>query len=339
MSQLIEVPIKTLVLEHPPHYAHSALDVAKLRESAIWSTSLRDKLQHQCSVLKLDSRYIDELSVADFVAKTYNIGVHYTSTDEEARLWMFAATWAVFIFQFDDQFDQPRNTPENLSRLSMDLRLLIRALSRHGLSGLQGELEDWPNTIISFRKAYLWVLREGENLRTGTAELTHYVFLDYLFGVEVELMEWAPDVYRGDTTAWNLDRCNAVRKVSAGFPLAVLGPFYVANKWLKKEHITSCNDLLYDGGIIVGLGNDLLGVKKDQKKDEIGLKTIKIASANEIAQEHNMKVEHLRKDIQALNGDTRKFMEEVEASIAGLFLWQINAKRYTSIGPGVTMIK
>ena len=99
----------------------------------------------------------------------------------------------------------PYNTPENVSRLSKEMRTLLRALTKHGLSGLQGDLNEWPTTV-PLKEAYLWLLREAEDVRKGTAELVHHTFLDYCFGVETEVTEWAPDVYQNNTSAWNLSK-------------------------------------------------------------------------------------------------------------------------------------
>ena len=84
------------------------------------------------------------------------------------------------------------------------MRAVQRALSKHGLSGLQGNIDDWP-TAVPYKEAYCWLLREAEDLRRGAAELVHYTFLDYCFGVEMEITEWAPDMYQHDTSSWNLD--------------------------------------------------------------------------------------------------------------------------------------
>ena len=145
MSWFVEVHIKSLVLQHPLRYSRSALDSAKLRNSSV-SLSLKNKLQNHCSALKLNPRYNEEVSIADFVAKTNNLGVEYHATEEEDRLWIFVATLGIFLFEFDDYFDKPSNTPENVSRLSTEMRVVQRALSRHGLSGLQGNIDDWPNS-------------------------------------------------------------------------------------------------------------------------------------------------------------------------------------------------
>ena len=78
---------------------------------------------------------------------------------------------------------------------------------------------------------------------------------------------------------------------------------------------------------MITLANDLLGKKKDlqTENDSISIKTIKIATASEIAQHRNEKVECLWKDILQLDGDIRRLME---VTVAGLFLWQYNSKRY-----------
>ena len=74
------------------------------------------------------------MNIADYVAKTTNLGVEYHATEEEDQLWVFAATWCIFFFEFDDYFDKPSNTPENVSRLFTEMRAVQRALSKHGLS-------------------------------------------------------------------------------------------------------------------------------------------------------------------------------------------------------------
>ena len=112
MSLFTEVPLKTLILEHPLHYTSSVIDLAKLRNPSESSQSLRDKFEKRCSALNLDPRYSDELNITDFVAKAYNISVKANQMDEQDQLWIFAATHVLFLFQFDDYFDSPRNTPE-----------------------------------------------------------------------------------------------------------------------------------------------------------------------------------------------------------------------------------
>ena len=202
-----------------------------------------------------------------------------------------------------------------------------------GLSGLQGGLDDWPTALVPLKEAYLWLLKEAEDLRKGTAELIHYQFLDYCFGVEAELMEWAPDMHQNNTLAWNLCRYNEVRKRSSGMIVTLMGPLYVANKWLKKETFISCysSHLLYDESIVTALANDLIGVKKDHQQEvseTISMTSLKFASVKEIAQAHNERVTCLRKNILDLHGDERIFMEEIEVAVAGLFLWQCNARHY-----------
>ena len=282
MSLFTEVPIKSLELDHPLLYASLVIDQAKLRNSSV-SSSLRSKLENHCSALKIDSRYIEELNIVDYLAKTYNLGIEYNQTEEQDQVWIFMGTLAIYLFQFDDHFDTPSNTPENISRLSKEMRTLLRALSMFGLSGLQGDLDEWPNTV-PLKEAYLWLLREAEVLRKGTAELIHQTFLDYCFGVESELLEWAPDVYQGDTSAWDFCRYNEIRKRSGGAMFALTAPLYVINKWLKKETFTSCSDLMYDEAIVCVLANDIVGMKTKQvDSPAIGMTALKITSANEIA--------------------------------------------------------
>ena len=331
MPLFLEVPVKSLAPEYQGpalQYAQSAFDLAKLRNASI-SPSLRDKLKNHCSALKLNSQYIEELNISDYVAKVNGICIanEHHATEEQNQLWIFAATHAILLIEFDDYFDTPCNTPDNVSRLSMEMRSVLRALSRH----LQGGLDDWP-TGVPCKEAYLWLLKESECLRKGAAELIHYMYIDYCFGVEMEITEWSPDMHRCDTSAWNLDRCNEVRKRSIGVvSAAIAGPLYVANNWMKKEHITNNIDQVYNASIIVALANDILGLKRDGQEREcmaIGLKTAKIASASEIIQHHNEKVKCLNKCILDLDGDTRHFMEEIEVTTVGLFLWHCNAKRY-----------
>ena len=154
---------------------------------------------------------------------------------------------------------------------------------------LSGDLAEWP-TAVPLKEAYLWLLREAEVLRNGTAELIHQTFLDYCFGVESELLklEWAPDVYQGDTSAWDFCQYNEIRKHLGGTIFALTAPLYVTKKWLKKETFTSCRDLLYDEAIECVLANNIVGIKTKQlDSPAIGMTALKIASANEIAQYHN----------------------------------------------------
>ena len=192
MSQFTEVPVKALALQHPLKYANSPLSAAKLREASV-SSSLISRLENHLSALKVSLKYIGGVNITDFVAKAYNIGIECPSTEDKDRLWIFSATFTIFLFEFDDHFDEPSITPENVARLSMEMRVILRALSGHGLGGLQGGLDDWP-TAVPCKKAYLWLLREGEGLRNSAAELIHSTFIDYCLGIESELVEWAPDL-------------------------------------------------------------------------------------------------------------------------------------------------
>ena len=322
MSQFTEVPVKAMALQHHLKYANSSLSAAKLREASV-SSSLISRLENHLSALKVNPKYVEEVNIADFVAKAYNIGIECPSTEDQDRLWIFSATFIISFLKFDDHFDEPISTPENVARLSMEMGVILRALSRHSLSGLQGDLDDWP-TAVPFKEAYLWLLREGEGLKKGAAELIHSMFLDYCLGVESEIVEWAPDLHRGDMTAWNLDRCIEVRKRSGAFGLV---PLFVINKWITRKHYSACNNLLYDEASIVVLANDVLGVV-ERESQSIGMQTTKIVNADELVQCHNEKVECLRKDIKELDRDTRRFMEEMEITTVGVFLWQCNCKRY-----------
>lgn len=322
MSRFVEVPVKALALQHPFKYAHSALSVAKLREASV-SSLLKTRLRNHLSALNLNPKYIEALNIPDFIAKIY--GIECPSTEDKERQWVFSATFTICFFVFDDHFDEQVGTPEIVAKLSLEMRDILRALSRHTLSGLQGVLDDWP-TDVPCKKAYLWLLQEAEGLRKGGAELLHTTFNDYCLGVESEIVEWAPDLHGGDMSAWNLDRCNEVRKRSAAGNMA-LAPLYVINKWMTREHYRACNDLLYDVSLIIALPNDVIQSVK-RNSHSISMETTKILSADEIVQCHNKKVECLRKDILELDGDTRRFMEEIEISAVGVFLWQCNCKRY-----------
>ena len=322
MSQFTEVPVKALALQHPLKYANSPLSAVKLREASV-SSSLISRLENHLSALKVDLKYIEALNIADFVAKAYNLGIECPSTEDHDRLWIYCATFVISLFEFDDHFDEPISTPEIVARLSMEVKVILRALSRHSLDGLQGDLDDWP-TAVPCKEAYLWLLREGEGLKKGAAELLHSTFNDYCLGVETEIVEWAADLHRGDMTAWNLDRCIEVRKRSAGAVLTIV-PYFVLNKWTTRKHYSDCTNLIYDAAIIIALGNDALGAAESQ---HIGMEAIKIVSVDEVVQCHNEKVECLRKDMEELDRDTRRFMEEVEICTVGLFLWQCNSKRY-----------
>ena len=60
-------------------------------------------------------------------------------------------------------------------------------------------------------------------------------------------------MYQHNTSSWNLDRCNEVRKHTSGATVVLPGPLYIANKWTKKKkkHFTTHNDLLHNAGIIL----------------------------------------------------------------------------------------
>ena len=313
-----------MALQHPLKYANSPLSSAKLREASV-SSSLISRLENHLSSLKVNPKYVEEVNIADFVAKTYNIGIECPSTEDQDRQWIFCATFIITSFEFDDHFDEPINIPETVARLSMEVRAILRALSRHSLGDLQGDLDDWP-TAVPCKEAYLWLLREGEGLRNGAAELLHSTFNDYCLGVESELVEWAPDLHRGDVAAWNLDRCVEVRKRSAGggFTITLL---FVIHKWMTRKQHSACNNLIYDAASIISLANDVLGAMEGETQS-IGMEPTKIVSVDEVVQCHNEKVECLRKDIKELDGDARRLMEEVETSTVGIFLWQCNSKRY-----------
>ena len=129
-------------------------------------------------------------------------------------------------------------------------------------------------------------------------------------------------------TAWNLDRCIEVRKRSAGV-IFTMAPLFVINKWMTRKHYSVCSNLLYDVAIIVALGNDVVGLVHEERESQCtGIQTTRVVSADQVVQCHNEKVECLRKDIKELDGDARRFMEEMETSAVGLFLWQCNCNRY-----------
>ena len=89
----------------------------------------------------------------------------------------------------------------------------------------------------------------GFEWRSSWAHSLHICGLLYL-GLEMEVTEWAPDLYWKDTSSWNLDRCYEARKHSRGQTVDLVAPFYIANKWTKKEHFNACIDLFYDVAII-----------------------------------------------------------------------------------------
>ena len=89
--------------------------------------------------MKLNLKYIEGLNITDIVAKA-NIGIECPSSEEQNWLRIFSATFAISLFEFDDHFDEPISTPENVAGLSMEMRVILRALSKHSLGGLQ---ETW----------------------------------------------------------------------------------------------------------------------------------------------------------------------------------------------------
>ena len=277
MSQLIEVPVNVLALRHHLKYAQSALSAAKLRQASV-SSALKSRLQNRLrvSALKLNPKHIEGLNIADYVAKIFNVGIECPSTGCQDRQWIFSATLFIVLVEFDDHFDEQFCTPETVAKLSMVMRGILKALSRHSLGGLQGVLDDWP-TAVPCKEAYLWLLQEAEGLRKGAAELIHGNFNDYCLGVVSEIVEWAPDLHRGDLTAWDLERCNEVRKRSVAGTFFLV-PLYVINVWMTREHYRACRDLLYDVSVIIALANDVLGVV-DKEYHCIGMETSMIVSA------------------------------------------------------------
>nr|WDE20684.1 terpene synthase-like protein uBuTS-14 [Bubarida sp. uBuTS-14] len=327
LSVFTKIPIPAVELEHLMHYADSAVGETKLRKHSV-SGELKSLLHRHLLDLKLNPQYLDHLNIYDCVAKCFNLGVNHHPTLDQNQLWIFASILILFLFEFDDHFDNPLHlTPENTARLSKEMRAVLRSLSRHNLSGLQGGLEDWPAEVPG-KEAYLWLLREAEDLKEGAAELTHGLFVDYCFGVEEEVIEWKSDTYRGDLTAWSLDRYKEVRKRTAAGGFAIVVPLFVTYKWIQKEHVHKCTDLLYEASLLLALSNDILGIPRD-RRDSATMTALKIASTSEVVQHHNEMVEVLHKKVLALEGNTKHFMEEVEASVVGFFLWQCHSKRYT----------
>ena len=329
LSVFAKIPVPALKLEYPLHYPDSAVSLAKVREPSL-SEELKSRLHRHALNLKLDPKYIDHLNVHDFVAKVHNFGVSNYPTPDQNRRWLFASTLVLLIFQFDDHFDTAiRFTPDHIARVSKDMRDVLRSLSRHNLSGLQKSLEDWP-AEVPCKEAYLWLLKEGEDLREGTAQLIHDTFVDYCYGTEVEIIEWQSDMQRGDLTAWNLDRYSEVRKRSIGVQFTVLGPLFATHKWIQKEHIATCTDLVYDAAIVVALANDIAGMNRDHADNQaFDITALKIvASSSKVVRYHNEKVEVLHKKVMELECNTWRFMEQVEACVVGLFLWHLNAARY-----------
>ena len=87
-------------------------------------------------------------------------------------------------------------------------------------------------------------------------------------------MEWAPDLHRGDMTAWNLNRCIEVRKRSVG-AVVTMTPLFVVYKWMTRKHYSACNNLLYDAAIVIALANDALEVV-EKESQSIGIQPTRI---------------------------------------------------------------
>ena len=156
LSVFAKIPVPAVELEHPLHYADSAVSVATLRKSLV-SGELKSRLHRQLLDLKLNPQCTNRLSAYDFIAKGCNLGVSKHPTLDEIRLWIFASINFIFIFEFDDHFDKPLYlTPENIARASKELRDVLRSLSRHKLIRglLCGSLEDWPTEVLG-KEAYL----------------------------------------------------------------------------------------------------------------------------------------------------------------------------------------
>ena len=95
------------------HYAEATISVAKLRESLV-SEKLNSRLHRLVLDLKLNPQYIDHMGINDFVAKACNLGA---PTPDQDWLWLFTSVHGVFIFEFDDHFDKPRQiTPECVAK-------------------------------------------------------------------------------------------------------------------------------------------------------------------------------------------------------------------------------
>ena len=324
LSVFTKIPIPTMKLEPPMHYADSTVSVANLRESLV-SEKLNNRLHRLVLDLKLNPQYIDHMNINDFVAKACNLGA---PTPDQDWLWLFTSVHGIFIFEFDDHFDKPRQiAPECVAKRAKEMRAVLRSLGSHKLSGLQGSLEHWPSEVPC-KEAYLWLLRKAEELREGAAELLHDVFIDFCNGVEEEIIQWQSDAYRGDFTAWNLDHYKEARKRSVGYIYSPVVPLFIINKWIQKEYFTTCIDLLYEAAIIVALANDILGIPRDHGDD--GTMTVLriITSLNDVIKVHNEMVEELHKKVLELECNAMYFMEEMEAGMVGLFLWQLNSNRY-----------
>nr|WDE20677.1 germacrene D synthase uBuTS-2 [Bubarida sp. uBuTS-2] len=324
LSVFAKIPVPTLELEHPMHYVDSTVSVAKVRISSV-SAGLNNRLYRRVLDLKLNPEYINHMDINDFVAKACNLGL---PTPDQERLWIFTSVNALFIFEFDDHFDKPLLiAPEYVARRSKQMRAVLRSLSSHKLSGLQGSLEDWP-AEVPCKEAYLWLLREAEDLRKGAAELLHDVFIDFCNGVEEEVIQWQSDAHRGDFTGWNLDRYKEARKRSVGYIFTPVVPLFIINKWIQKDYFTTCIDLLYEAAIIVALANDILGIPRDHGDDGTMTVLRVITSQDKVVEVHNEMVEVLHKKVLELECNKRRFMEEMEAAAVGLFLWQLDSNRY-----------
>ena len=326
MSDLLAmVPLeRDSPLQYPLEVLASVLQRRRLETSG-----LLEALEKHCKAIKLEFQLYDHLNASNYVAKVNNVTVDYEPAEERDRLWIFSTTLVIFLFQFDDHFDKPSCSPENASMLSTEMKTILRAFRKHAFNGLQGQLEDWPASV-PLKEAYLWLLKEAEELREGTAEVLHYAFMALVYGVETEITEWGPDAYSGDMSRWNLQRYDNVRKHTGGMQVATVPIIYIANKRTTKEHYIACEDMVNDySSLIVGLANDIIGSKKDKMEEKSsGVKSINIASEREVVQHHNDLVKCLKKAVLELQGDTRRFMEEVEVATAGLAVWQLDCKRY-----------
>ena len=155
-------------------------------------------------------------------------------------------------------------------------------------------------------------------------------------GVEEEVIQWQSDAYRGDFTAWNLDHYKKAHKRSVGYIYSPVVPLFIINKWIQKEYFTTCIDLLYEAAIIDALANDILGIPRDHGDD--GTMTVLriITSLNDVVKVHNEMVEELHKKVLELECNAMYFIEEMEAGMVGLFLWQLNSNRYAGRLPITT---
>ena len=236
MSDLLAmVPLEpNCPLQYPRGVLTSVLQRRRLE-----TTELLEALEKLCKAIKLDFQLYDHLNASNYAAVVNNITVDYEPAEERDRLWIFATTLVIFLFLFDDHFDKPTCSPENASILSTEVKTILRAFRKHTFNGLQGELEDWPASV-PLKEAYLWLLKEAEELREGAAEVLHYAFTVFVHGIEDELREWGPDAYDGDLSTWDLQRYDEVRKYTGGAPIALVPTIFIINKWTKKEHFVTC---------------------------------------------------------------------------------------------------